>query len=125
MICGQVPALDRLGGAVWKKAKAKVKKAVEKIAQELVDLYAHRAVSKGFAFSGRDQMFKEFEAAFPYAETPDQLRVIEEVLADMESEKPMDRLVCGDVGYGKTEVALRAAFRAVLEGKQAALLVHN
>ena len=83
---------------------------MEKIAQELVDLYAHRAVSKGFAFSGRDQMFKEFEAAFPYEETPDQLRVIEEVLGDMESEKPMDRLVCGDVGYGKTEVALRAAF---------------
>lgn len=120
---GQVPSLDRLGGAGWKKAKAKVKKAVEKIAQELVDLYARRAVSKGFAFSGRDQMFKEFEAAFPYEETPDQLRVIEEVLADMESEKPMDRLVCGDVGYGKTEVALRAAFRAVLDGKQAAVLV--
>src|SRR4030042_389331 len=120
---GQVPSLDRLGGAGWKKAKAKVKKAVEKIAQELVDLYARRAVSKRFAFSGRDQMFKEFEAAFPYEETPDQLRVIEEVLADMESEKPMDRLVCGDVGYGKTEVALRAAFRAVLDGKQAAVLV--
>jgi transcription-repair coupling factor (superfamily II helicase) len=120
---GQVPSLDRLGGAGWKKAKAKVKKAVEKIAQELVDLYAHRAVSKGFAFSGRDQMFKEFEAAFPYEETPDQLRVIEEVLGDMESEKPMDRLVCGDVGYGKTEVALRAAFRAVLDGKQVAVLV--
>jgi transcription-repair coupling factor (superfamily II helicase) len=120
---GQVPSLDRLGGAGWKKAKAKVKKAVEKIAQELVDLYAHRAVSKGFAFSSRDQMFKEFEAAFPYEETPDQLRVIEEVLGDMESEKPMDRLVCGDVGYGKTEVALRAAFRAVLDGKQVAVLV--
>ncbi|MBI4768319.1 MAG: transcription-repair coupling factor [Deltaproteobacteria bacterium] len=120
---GQVPSLDRLGGAGWKRAKAKVKKAVEKIAQELVDLYAQRAVSKGFAFSGRDQMFKEFEAAFPYEETPDQSRVIEEVLGDMESEKPMDRLVCGDVGYGKTEVALRAAFRAVLDGKQVAVLV--
>ena len=120
---GQAPSLDRLGGAGWKKAKARVKKAVEKIAQELVDLYAHRAVSKGFAFSGRDQMFKEFEAAFPYEETPDQLRVIEEVLGDMETEKPMDRLVCGDVGYGKTEVALRAAFRAVLDGKQVAFLV--
>lgn len=120
---GQVPHLDRLGGVSWKKAKAKVKKAVEKIAQELVDLYASRAVSKGFVFSGRDQMFKEFEAAFPYEETPDQSRVIEEVLTDMESEKPMDRLVCGDVGYGKTEVALRAAFKAVLDGKQVAVLV--
>jgi transcription-repair coupling factor (superfamily II helicase) len=120
---GQVPMLDRLGGAGWKKATARVKKAVEKIAQELVELYANRAVTKGFAFSGRDQMFKEFEAAFPFEETPDQLRVIEEVLADMASEKPMDRLVCGDVGYGKTEVALRAAFRAVLDGKQVAVLV--
>jgi transcription-repair coupling factor (superfamily II helicase) len=120
---GQVPSLDRLGGTGWKKAKARVKKAVEKIARELVELYARRAVSKGFSFSGRDQMFKEFEAAFPYEETPDQLRVIEEVLADMESDKPMDRLVCGDVGYGKTEVALRAAFRAVLDGKQVAVLV--
>ncbi len=120
---GQVPVLDRLGGAGWKKAKDKVKKAVEKIAQELVELYAHRAVSKGFSFSSRDQMFKEFEAAFPYDETPDQQRVIEEVLSDMEAEKPMDRLVCGDVGYGKTEVALRAAFRAVLDGKQVAVLV--
>ena len=120
---GQTPHLDRLGGATWKKAKARVKKAVEKIAQELVELYAHRAVSKGFSFSSRDQMFKEFEAAFPYDETPDQQRVIEEVLSDMESEKPMDRLVCGDVGYGKTEVALRAAFRAVLDGKQVAVLV--
>ena len=120
---GQTPHLDRLGGATWNKAKAKVKKAVEKIAQELIELYANRAVSKGFSFSSRDQMFKEFEAAFPYDETPDQQRVIEEVLSDMESEKPMDRLVCGDVGYGKTEVALRAAFRAVLDGKQVAVLV--
>jgi transcription-repair coupling factor (superfamily II helicase) len=96
---------------------------VEKIARELVELYASRAVSKGFVFSPRDQMFKEFEASFPYEETTDQGRVIEEVLADMESEKPMDRLVCGDVGYGKTEVALRAAFKAVLDGKQVAFLV--
>jgi len=120
---GQVPLLDRLGGSHWKKTKARVKKAVEKIAQELVELYARRAVTKGFAFSPRDQVFKEFEAAFPYEETPDQLKAIEEVLADMEAEKPMDRLVCGDVGYGKTEVALRAAFRAVLDGKQVAFLV--
>jgi transcription-repair coupling factor (superfamily II helicase) len=120
---GPLPPLDRLGGVSWKKAKAKVKKAVEKIARELVELYANRAVSKGFVFSPRDQMFKEFEASFPYEETTDQGRVIEEVLADMESEKPMDRLVCGDVGYGKTEVALRAAFKAVLDGKQVAFLV--
>lgn len=120
---GQVPVLDRLGGNHWRKTKARVKKAVEKIARELVELYARRAVTKGFSFSPRDQMFKEFEAAFPFEETPDQLQAIEEVLADMESEKPMDRLVCGDVGYGKTEVALRAAFRAVLDGKQVAFLV--
>lgn len=120
---GQATILDRLGGAAWKKSKAKVKKAVEKIAQELVELYAQRAVNKGFAFSSRDQMFKEFEAAFPFEETADQRRAIEEVLSDMESEKSMDRLVCGDVGYGKTEVALRAAFRAVLDGKQVAILV--
>jgi len=118
-----VPSLDRLGGAGWKKAKAKVKKAVEKIAQGIGGSLCPPGGQQGFAFSGRDQMFKEFEAAFPYEETPDQLRVIEEVLGDMESEKPMDRLVCGDVGYGKTEVALRAAFRAVLDGKQVAVLV--
>jgi transcription-repair coupling factor (superfamily II helicase) len=120
---GQEPRLDRLGGLTWGKTKAKVKKAVERIAQELVDLYARRALVKGFAFSPRDQLFKEFEAGFPYEETPDQLKAIEEVLADMEAERPMDRLVCGDVGYGKTEVALRAVFKAVMDGKQAAFLV--
>ena len=120
---GQVPRLDRLGGMSWNKAKARVKKAVEKIAQELLDLYARRSLSKGFAFSPRDQLFKEFEAGFPYEETPDQLRAIEDVLSDMEAEKPMDRLVCGDVGYGKTEVALRAAFKTAMDGKQVAFLV--
>jgi transcription-repair coupling factor (superfamily II helicase) len=120
---GQEPHLDRLGGLTWAKTKAKVRKAVERIAQELVDLYARRALVKGFAFSPRDQLFKEFEAGFPYEETPDQLKAIEEVLADMEAERPMDRLVCGDVGYGKTEVALRAVFKAVMDGKQAAFLV--
>jgi transcription-repair coupling factor (superfamily II helicase) len=120
---GPEPRLDRLGGLSWGKTKAKVKKAVEKIAQELVDLYARRALVKGFAFSPRDQLFKEFEAGFPYEETADQLKAIEEVLADMEAERPMDRLVCGDVGYGKTEVALRAVFKAVMDGKQSAFLV--
>ena len=120
---GQVPRLDRLGGLSWNKAKARVKKAVEKIAQELLDLYARRSLTKGFAFSPRDQLFKEFEAGFPYEETPDQLRAIEDVLSDMEAEKPMDRLVCGDVGYGKTEVALRAAFKTAMDGKQVAFLV--
>ncbi|MBI5585591.1 MAG: transcription-repair coupling factor [Deltaproteobacteria bacterium] len=120
---GQEPRLDRLGGLTWGKTKTKVKKAVEKIAQELVELYALRALTKGFAFSPRDQLFKEFEAGFPYEETPDQLKAIEEVLGDMEAERPMDRLVCGDVGYGKTEVALRAIFKAVMDGKQAAFLV--
>ena len=120
---GQVPRLDRLGGLSWNKAKARVEKAVERIAQELLDLYARRSLTKGFAFSPRDQLFKEFEAGFPYEETPDQLRAIEEVLSDMEAEKPMDRLVCGDVGYGKTEVALRAAFKTAMDGKQVAFLV--
>jgi transcription-repair coupling factor (superfamily II helicase) len=119
----QIPVLDRLGGNTWSKAKIKARKAVEKIARELVELYARRALVKGFSFSPRDQLFKEFEAGFPYDETPDQLRAIEEVLTDMESENPMDRLICGDVGYGKTEVAMRAAFRAVLDGKQVAFLV--
>ena len=120
---GRFPGWIVWEGLSWNKAKARVKKAVEKIAQELLDLYARRSLTKGFAFSPRDQLFKEFEAGFPYEETPDQLRAIEDVLSDMEAEKPMDRLVCGDVGYGKTEVALRAAFKAAMDGKQVAFLV--
>ncbi len=119
---GTTPRVDRLGSKSWERAKGRVKKAVEKIARELVELYALRRVLPGHGFSPPDPLFREFEAAFDYEETPDQLQAIQEVLADMQSEKPMDRLVCGDVGYGKTEVALRAAFKAAMDGKQVALL---
>jgi len=119
---GAQPKLDRLGGTAWSRTKARVKKAVEHMAKELLDLYATREVVKGHAFSPDDHLTREFEAAFEYDETPDQLRAIEEVRADMEAPRPMDRLVCGDVGYGKTEVALRAAFKAVLDNKQVAVL---
>ncbi len=116
------PALDRLGGTLWKKTRERARKAIEKIAQELVQMYAFRKVAKGYAYGPVDQMYWEFESTFGFEETPDQGRAIAEVFADMEKPEPMDRLVCGDVGFGKTEVALRAAFRAVLEGKQVALL---
>jgi transcription-repair coupling factor (superfamily II helicase) len=120
---GVVPRLDRLGGRSWERVKEKVKKSVEKTAKDLLQLYAWRKVQKGFAFSADDAYFEQFEMAFEYEETPDQARCIDEVLADMERETPMDRLVCGDVGYGKTEVAMRAAFKAVCDNKQVALLV--
>ena len=116
------PALDRLGGVQWKKTRERARKAIEKIAQELVQMYAYRKVAKGYAYGPVDQMYLEFETTFGFEETPDQGRAIAEVFADMEKPEPMDRLVCGDVGFGKTEVALRAAFRAVNEGKQVALL---
>jgi len=119
---GSSPKLDHMGGTAWTRTKARVKKAVESMAKELLDLYAAREVVKGQAFSPDNYLTREFEAAFEYDETPDQLRAIEEVRADMESLRPMDRLVCGDVGYGKTEVALRAAFKAVLDNKQVAVL---
>ncbi len=122
-IDGVDPALDKMGGKAWNKVKSKIKKSAELIAGELLKLYAERKVRKGHAFSRVDASFKDFEAAFPFEETEDQLRAIEDVLADMESEIPMDRLVCGDVGYGKTEVALRAAYMAVQDGKQSAILV--
>jgi transcription-repair coupling factor (superfamily II helicase) len=117
------PRIERLGGKSWERTKKKVKKAVEKIARELVELYAVRRVLPGHHFSPPDPMFREFEATFEYEETSDQLQAIQEVLADMTAEKPMDRLICGDVGYGKTEVALRAAFKAAMDGKQVAVLV--
>lgn len=120
---GSSPELDKLGGQGWEKTKRKVKQAVEKLAGELLKLYAERAVADGFAFSPPDRLFHEFEAGFDYEETPDQARAIEETLKDMEEPKPMDRLICGDVGYGKTEVAIRAAFKAVLDKKQVAVLV--
>jgi len=120
---GKKPSVDKLGSDTWKKTVKKVKKLIETIARELLELYAKRKTIKGFSFSKRDQAFREFELEFNYEETIDQARSIEEVIADMESDKPMDRLICGDVGFGKTEVALRAAFKASMDGKQVALLV--
>lgn len=117
------PKLHKLGGAEWKRTKAKVTKAVHDIADDLIKLYAKREAEKGYAFSPDSDDVRAFEAAFPYEETEDQLRTIIEVKADMERERPMDRLVCGDVGYGKTEVAIRAAFKAIMDGKQVAFLV--
>ena len=118
MGAGREPKIEKLGSANWKKTVGRVKRAVEEVATELVDLCAERKVGKGFRFSPRDQMFNEFEMEFPWSETPDQSAAIEDVMSDMESEKAMDRLICGDVGFGKTEVALRAAFKACLDGKQ-------
>jgi transcription-repair coupling factor (superfamily II helicase) len=117
------PSLDRLGGASWARTKQSVKESVLAMAEELVSLYAKRLVQKGLRFSKSDPSYHEFEASFPYEETPDQVRAIEAVLRDMEDERPMDRLICGDVGFGKTEVAIRAAYKAVMDGKQVAVLV--
>ncbi|WP_243367935.1 transcription-repair coupling factor [Fundidesulfovibrio soli] len=119
---GTDPSLDRLGGARWKTSREKARKAIEKIAQDLVEMYAYRRVAKGYAYGPVNELYWEFEATFGFEETPDQERAISDVLEDMERPEPMDRLVCGDVGFGKTEVAMRAAFRAVLDGKQVALL---
>ncbi|MGJ9460226.1 transcription-repair coupling factor [Oceanobacillus sp. CF4.6] len=120
---GKEPKLYKLGGSEWTKVKRKVQSSVEDIADELIKLYAEREAKKGFAFSEDTEMQSEFEASFPYQETEDQLRCIEEIKQDMERERPMDRLLCGDVGYGKTEVAIRAAFKAIADGKQVAILV--
>lgn len=120
---GSDPTLDRLGGTGWDKKKAKARQAVEEMAEELLRLYAARQVHEGFAFSPPDDLYREFEASFSFEETPDQLGAIEDVIRDMERPRPMDRLVCGDVGYGKTEVAMRGAFKAVMDGKQVAVLV--
>ncbi len=120
---GKPPKLDRLGGKSFEARKQKVKKAIQEVAQELLTLYAARRVQQGFAFSPPGELLRQLEAAFPFEETPDQALAIEETLADMQKPRPMDRLVCGDVGYGKTEVALRAATLAVENGKQVAVLV--
>ncbi|MBL7178807.1 MAG: transcription-repair coupling factor [Desulfobacterales bacterium] len=120
---GFEPVLDKMGGKSWARVKDRVKRSAEKIAGELLNLYAERRVKKGYAFKEVDREARDFEAGFPYEETADQLRAIEEVLQDMRLSIPMDRLVCGDVGYGKTEVALRASFTAVDNGKQVAVLV--
>jgi transcription-repair coupling factor (superfamily II helicase) len=119
---GTVPRVDKVGGASWRTAKAKVKKAVREMTEELVKLYASREEVPGHAFNPDTPWQVEFEDAFQYDETPDQLRAIQEVKRDMEQPRPMDRLLCGDVGYGKTEVALRAAFKAVMDRKQVAVL---
>ena len=120
---GENPTLTRLGGDSWQKTKAKVRSAVAEIAQELVVLYQTRVNAPGHAFSEDTPWQREMEEAFPFQETPDQLTAIQEVKADMEADHPMDRLICGDVGFGKTEVAIRAAFKAVQDGKQVAVLV--
>ncbi len=120
---GRTPALSHLGSSEWRTTKSHVKEAVQEVAEDLLDLYARRKIIRGHAFSKDSHWQQELEASFPYVETADQLRVLAEVKRDMEMDRPMDRLICGDVGYGKTEVALRAAFKAVVDGKQVAMLV--
>lgn len=120
---GEAPTLHRLGGADWTKTKARAKKAVKEIAADLIKLYSARMAAPGHTFAPDTPWQRELEDAFPYAETPDQLTTISEVKHDMEKSVPMDRLICGDVGYGKTEIAVRAAFKAVQDGKQVAVLV--
>jgi transcription-repair coupling factor (superfamily II helicase) len=119
---GESPPLHRLGGADWQKAKGRARKAVREIAGELIRLYAARTSSPGYAFGPDTPWQRELEDAFPYRETPDQAAAIDEVKADMEKPVPMDRIICGDVGFGKTEIAIRAAFKAVQDGKQVAVL---
>lgn len=120
---GKEPKIYKLGGNDWKKVKKKVESSVQDIADDLIKLYAEREATKGYAFSPDGDMQREFELSFPYQETEDQLRSIQEIKKDMERQRPMDRLLCGDVGYGKTEVAIRAAFKAIADGKQVAILV--
>ena len=120
---GEMPLLSKLGSAAWEKLKERTREEIFKMASELVHLYAERKARPGFVFSADGPLHRELEAAFPFQETPDQLRTMEEVKKDMEAPHPMDRLVCGDVGYGKTEVAVRAAFKAICDHKQTAVLV--
>jgi transcription-repair coupling factor (superfamily II helicase) len=122
-IGGEAPKVNRLGSADWGRTKSRVRRRAREIAQELVKLYSERLHSKGFSYGADTPWQRELEDQFPYEETPDQLRAIDDVKDDMESDKPMDRLVCADVGYGKTEIAVRAAFKAVAAGKQVAVLV--
>ena len=120
---GEAPSLDKMGGGDWAKRKGRARKAVREIAAELIRLYAARMSAPGHAFGPDTPWQRELEDAFAYVETPDQLAAIDEVKADMQAPHPMDRVICGDVGYGKTEIAVRAAFKAVMDGKQAAVLV--
>ncbi len=119
----RTPTLSRLGSAEWKNVKSHVKEAVQDVAEDLLELYAKRSIIEGYRFGSDNAWQQELEASFAYIETDDQMRVLAEVKRDMESPRPMDRLICGDVGYGKTEVALRAAFKAVNDGRQVAVLV--
>src|SRR6202023_2174024 len=118
----QEPTLDRLGGATWTRTKSKVKARMRDMAEELLKLYAGRKMSEGFAFTADSNWQREFEDAFEFAETKDQISTIKEIKRDMESPQPMDRLLGGDVGFGKTEVVMRAAFKALGDGKQVAIL---
>ncbi|MDQ0216193.1 transcription-repair coupling factor (superfamily II helicase) [Oikeobacillus pervagus] len=120
---GKDPKIYKLGGSDWKRVKKKVQSSVQDIADDLIKLYAEREAAKGYSFSPDGDLQREFEMAFPYEETEDQLQSVQEIKKDMEKERPMDRLLCGDVGYGKTEVAIRAAFKAIMDGKQVAILV--
>jgi transcription-repair coupling factor (superfamily II helicase) len=119
---GSQPPLDKLGGASWAKVKRRAKKAIRDMAEELLKLYAKRKLEKGHAYAVDGPEMAEFEATFPFEPTPDQIEAIEAIKADLESTKPMDRLLVGDVGYGKTEVAMRAAAKVALDGKQVAIL---
>ncbi len=120
---GEAPRLSKLGSGDWSRAKSRASAAVEDIAKKLLEIYARRESTPGFAFDPDDATQADFEDAFPYEETPDQIRAVEEIKADMERSKPMNRLVCGDVGFGKTEIAIRAAYKAAMNGKQCAVLV--
>ena len=119
---GRAPQIDRLGGASWERTKRRIKKSMRNLAEDLLKLYARREMAKGHAFAPDDFLSHAFEEAFEYEETPDQLAAIQDVKRDMEAERPMDRLICGDVGYGKTEIAMRGAFKAVNDSKQVAVL---
>lgn len=120
---GFSPKIDRLGGKTWQKTKDRVQKRIQEMAEKLISLHAQREIQRGFSFSPDTELHREFESFFPYEETPDQIKATEDIRKDMESDKPMDRLLCGDVGYGKTEVAMKAAFKAVYDGLQVAVLV--
>ena len=120
---GGEPRLNRLGGSEWERTKKRVQSSIREMARELLELYSAREKIRGYAFTRDNPWQKEFDEGFEFEETPDQDRAIREVFSDMEKPRPMDRLVCGDVGYGKTEVAMRAAFKAIMDRKQVAVLV--
>ena len=120
---GVIPAIDTLGGRTWKRKTERARKKIREVAERLLKLYARRELSEGYPFSADTELHREFESFFPFEETPDQLKAWQEIKEEMESKRPMDRLLCGDVGFGKTEIAMRAAFKAVFDGKQVAVLV--